>query len=120
MPTAADEEERLRKRREERDRFFAACLRYDCPYCNQTKGNPCRDASLRKRRPHSARRWEVSKDRWAWEREKTRPCPTCAGTGRVKVVGQDAKFFADGNRERLVGPEGCSSESPSDGEAPKC
>lgn len=87
------------------DRFYEKCLTFACPHCNAAKGDPCQDTNLRKTKPHSRRQEEVRRARWEWEALKTAPCPTCKGTGRVKVVGEDKTHTVQRGPERLIAHE---------------
>lgn len=78
------------------------CLTFECPHCNAAKGDHCRDTNLRKTKPHSRRQEEVRRSRREWEAQKTAPCPTCKGTGLVKVVGEDKTHTVQRGPERLI------------------
>lgn len=94
--------ERIEAGKRDWERFYEKCLTFSCPHCNAAKGNPCRDTNLRKAKPHSRRQEEVRRARWEWEALKTAPCPTCKGTGRVKVVGEDKTHEVNRGPERLI------------------
>jgi len=70
--------------------FWRRCLLFPCRHCKAEKAQPCTDRRGNKVKPHSHRQEEVRGEYWAWQRRKTAKCPTCNGTGRVKVVGPDA------------------------------
>jgi hypothetical protein len=80
--------------------FYEECLKYGCRHCNAQKGNPCQDTNLRKTKPHSARQEALRQDVAAWRRQKTSPCPTCGGKGRLPIVGADPRRLVPNDENR--------------------
>lgn len=69
------------------EEFRKRTLSYDCPHCQALPGAPCVDKRGYKTKSHSLREQKLRVAAWEWERKKYQECPTCRGSGRIKVIG---------------------------------
>jgi len=75
------------------EEFYKKCLAYKCGHCHSKPKESCKDKRGYKTKPHSRRQDQLRMSYWKWKNRKTARCPTCEGTGRVKVVGPDATHY---------------------------